>query len=99
MDKVKAEKVASSSSKTQDDHHEKTVGSGYKSRWNTSFQLGVLKRVGGQRRGERKGQKGWKKSAELRAAPKEWEKLRDDATCPGKRSSFVSLVVCVLRTV
>lgn len=23
---------------------------------------------------------------------KEWEKLKDDATCPGKRSSFASLV-------
>lgn len=59
------------------------------SHWNMSFQLGVLKRGGESDVAKEWGKKGGRKAQNWEQPRwKEWEKLRDDATCP--KSSFVS---------
>lgn len=62
-------------------------GQRLQSRWNTSFQLDVLKRVGGsdvaKERGK-KGRRGKAQNCERVRLAKEWEKLRNDATRLGR---------------
>lgn len=73
---------------------ERIVGSGYKADGTRVSSSTFSKTSGRERRGERKEQKGWREKRRIARAASSGErmgKVRDDATCPEKRSSFASL--------